>query len=228
MCWICYNYLLKPLYCFIKKFGYRSNGFKIALTIKATINEIMELAKEIQLFIEDWNHETIQEKVLPWMRESLSNLSIYYKVKELYNVLDTIVSVEDACLCIVLFCVVDYRFYDRTERKQIIDFQSFYNNLYANRSLNNNKNTDLFRSFSTSILRMKRNIHYDKNSKFQMISMDRTPHLLICFHCCGPGGRFEIQGQCINCKLAIYCSKECQKKDWMEHKELCSLFVKVA
>jgi radical SAM protein with 4Fe4S-binding SPASM domain len=27
--------------------------------------------------------------------------------------------------------------------------------------------------------------------------------------------------RCSKCKLSIYCSKECQKKDWLKHKEIC-------
>ncbi len=28
--------------------------------------------------------------------------------------------------------------------------------------------------------------------------------------------------RCSNCKMAYYCSKECQKKDWKEHKKFCN------
>lgn len=34
--------------------------------------------------------------------------------------------------------------------------------------------------------------------------------------------------QCSRCKLALYCSKECQLKDWYDyHKQICILFKKI-
>lgn len=44
----------------------------------------------------------------------------------------------------------------------------------------------------------------------------RTPSL-ICFGC----KRLNASKRCGRCKIAVYCSEECQKKDWENHKLVC-------
>ena len=35
---------------------------------------------------------------------------------------------------------------------------------------------------------------------------------------------FSLDCRCAKCKNADYCSKECQKKHWAEHKKRCKQF----
>lgn len=42
---------------------------------------------------------------------------------------------------------------------------------------------------------------------------------------CGKKAK-EVEGslkQCSGCRKILYCGKECQKKDWQEHKVVCKL-----
>ncbi len=39
--------------------------------------------------------------------------------------------------------------------------------------------------------------------------------------CCDKCGKPTKQG-CSGCRAAIYCSKECQKADWKQHKQTCA------
>ena len=47
---------------------------------------------------------------------------------------------------------------------------------------------------------------------------DRTKRNKICgnLNCMKPGDR-----RCSRCKKMFYCSKECQKSEWLEHKKDC-------
>ena len=38
---------------------------------------------------------------------------------------------------------------------------------------------------------------------------------------CGKGNLATKLQACSVCKLALYCSKECQKRDWKQHKPHC-------
>ena len=42
---------------------------------------------------------------------------------------------------------------------------------------------------------------------------------------CGKKGKGVEEGlkRCMGCKKMLYCGKECQKKDWKEHKMECKL-----
>lgn len=42
-----------------------------------------------------------------------------------------------------------------------------------------------------------------------------------CNHCNIPAGEATILRQCAACKSVVYCSRECQRKDWKNHKESC-------
>ena len=44
-------------------------------------------------------------------------------------------------------------------------------------------------------------------------------HLYVC-ECCKHNGLEKIK-KCGNCKLVYYCSVNCQKNDWLEHKKVC-------
>lgn len=39
-----------------------------------------------------------------------------------------------------------------------------------------------------------------------------------CFHCSAPGFKYK---KCGKCRLAFYCSPDCQTKHWAQHKETC-------
>ena len=47
-----------------------------------------------------------------------------------------------------------------------------------------------------------------------------------CFYCCE---MFEVTKLlvCGDCKMAQYCSKECQRKEWYCHKKLCTVDNKI-
>lgn len=47
------------------------------------------------------------------------------------------------------------------------------------------------------------------------------PSLLECDHC---GTELETTKRCSKCWTAMYCSGDCQKKDWSRHKPLCSRY----
>lgn len=40
---------------------------------------------------------------------------------------------------------------------------------------------------------------------------------------CAVSQALNILGKCENCNAVYYCSRECQKKDWQQHKPLCKL-----
>ena len=45
--------------------------------------------------------------------------------------------------------------------------------------------------------------------------------------CALPGGRVERKGilHCIRCRDEYYCSRDCQKANWSEHKKACNVYV---
>ena len=238
MCWICCNFLLKPLYSFIKELNFPNNGFKIVLSCDVKLKELNNFIDILKKFTEDeWNDNNNNEKekikkALNWIVDSFCYLQHYAEEKQpLFDVLDTVVSLEEACTCIILFCVTDFRMSDR--KHGIRDFKTWCRNVIPKFN-----HTHTFVSLNTSIpLLIKKSEHkYDhvKSNCFYMTRMGKNNEikinpvqntdLLICFNCCGPGGKFEIEGRCSQCKLAVYCSKQCQKRDWKEHKELCPIF----
>lgn len=41
-----------------------------------------------------------------------------------------------------------------------------------------------------------------------------------CFRC-ERWTMFKKQTRCGGCRIAVYCSTHCQKKDWLKHKQFC-------
>lgn len=56
----------------------------------------------------------------------------------------------------------------------------------------------------------------------------KNAHLkLAACHKCYTRGESEKFGRCGGCTIAVYCSRECQKDHWKEHKNVCQKFVAV-
>jgi hypothetical protein len=55
------------------------------------------------------------------------------------------------------------------------------------------------------------------NSRKMVVQMKQTSLEKECF-CCGASGQLK---KCSGCDIAYYCSTECQRKNWREHKKLC-------
>jgi hypothetical protein len=51
---------------------------------------------------------------------------------------------------------------------------------------------------------------------------ETTKRTTLCFNCRKLGDRKEIY-ECSDCKAAVYCSRECAKAHYAEHKELCEI-----
>lgn len=235
MCWICYNFLLKPLHHFIKDLNFPKEGFRIVLSCEITLQELNDFVYIVKKFIDEWNNHEEQnkiDKILNWIIDSFCYLQHYAEEKQpLFDVLKTVISLEEVCMSILLFCITDFRITDR--QHGISDFKTWCRNV-----LPKFDHVHTLVSLNTSIpLLIKKSEHkYDhmksncfyitqtgNNGKIKINPVKNTD-LLICFNCCGPGGKFEIEGRCSQCKLAVYCSKECQKQDWKDHKELCLIF----
>jgi hypothetical protein len=54
----------------------------------------------------------------------------------------------------------------------------------------------------------------------QRVALEQTKR---CNRCCSPGKGGKLL-RCSKCKEVVYCSKDCQVKDWSLHKKQC--FVK--
>ena len=58
-------------------------------------------------------------------------------------------------------------------------------------------------------------------------SVDEPPHLVRTL-VCGGCQSVNPEYQCMNCKSARYCSKECQRNCWEDHKTLCESIQKLS
>ena len=60
-------------------------------------------------------------------------------------------------------------------------------------------------------------------------NMDNDPYVFDMCHCCGLK-RFDNMKKCSKCKSVYYCSRKCQKYDWVRngHKDECTLNGKVS
>lgn len=71
--------------------------------------------------------------------------------------------------------------------------------------------TDGLNDFKTIIRRLKRFRKGGRNIRFGQVKT----------YCVKCGKFLEKVKKCSRCKIAFYCSRECQKEDWSEHKKHC-------
>lgn len=67
----------------------------------------------------------------------------------------------------------------------------------------------------------------DQRDHFHLVFADLTvdegdTELLECDYC---GSELKKVKQCSRCKVAMYCTENCQKNDWARHKPLCSHYI---
>ena len=63
---------------------------------------------------------------------------------------------------------------------------------------------------------------------FQLVFRELTVEESIdesCLECDYCNSTLEKSQQCSQCKTAMYCNRDCQKKDWVRHKPLCSRYI---
>jgi hypothetical protein len=90
---------------------------------------------------------------------------------------------------------------------------------YINKNISNyklNKNKKMNEYFV--ILSVIRLLKYGES-----IPIVREPKYNKCYIC----GSNNSLKTCCNCKNAKYCSRECQVKDWKEHKKICKTLLEV-
>ena len=59
--------------------------------------------------------------------------------------------------------------------------------------------------------------HYIKTKSGVVIPSLAEKWHCLCWNCFNPGDKLQ---RCAKCKIAIYCSQNCQREDWKSHKEL--------
>ena len=59
--------------------------------------------------------------------------------------------------------------------------------------------------------------HYIKTKSGLVIPSLAEKWHCLCWNCFNPGDKLQ---RCAKCKIAIYCSQNCQREDWKSHKEL--------
>ena len=69
----------------------------------------------------------------------------------------------------------------------------------------------------------RRNLIVFLSKRIPCMCLGRTPRTDICQTCGKEGEDFMC---CSRCKVAAYCSKDCQVKEWPEHKKVCGSFKK--
>ncbi|GBG91184.1 hypothetical protein CBR_g52066 [Chara braunii] len=60
--------------------------------------------------------------------------------------------------------------------------------------------------------------NYDANQENEAANQGSKP--CVCFSCSKVGAQDDMFC-CSDCKMTVYCGKECQKKDWANHKQVC-------
>ncbi len=58
------------------------------------------------------------------------------------------------------------------------------------------------------------------DNKYANLSIFTSHTVRTCHGCKQMIESYQLK-RCSNCKMAYYCSKECQKKDWQKHKIFC-------
>lgn len=96
--------------------------------------------------------------------------------------------------------------------EQLDPTQSFYNNVLALRAKG---------AYSMNHLHTP----YSHSPPVQWTTKQyRTPSDVVLSYCAGCGQEKSHVMKCSKCRQANYCSKECQKQDWPQHKPKCIAF----